>query len=48
MTVAMKMDEFPTRERYEGNDKWITRLFVEKDGVVKDGKDFGVFIQDVK
>ena len=48
MTVAMKMDEFPTRERYEGNDKWITRLFVEKDGAVKEGKDFGVFIQDAK
>ncbi len=48
MAVVMKLDQIPTRERYEGNERWITRLFVEKDGAVKEGKDFGVFVQDVK
>jgi len=48
MAVVMKYDEVPTRQRYQGNEGWITRLFVEKNGVVKNAKDFGVFIQDAK
>ena len=48
MAVVMKSDEVPIRIKYEGNEKWITRLFVEKTGVVQEGQDFGVFIQDVK
>ena len=48
MAVVMKMNEVPKRQRYQGNEGWITRLFVEKNGAVKNGKDFGVFIQDAK
>ncbi len=48
MAVVMKSHEVPTRIKYPGNEKWITRLFVEKNGAIKNGKDFGVFIQDVK
>ena len=48
MSVVMKLHEVPTRQRYEGNEGWITRLFVEENGMVKNAKDFGVFIQDAK
>ncbi len=48
MAVVMKLNEVPTRQRYAGNNQWITRLFVEKTGAVRNGKDFGVFVQDAK
>ena len=51
MAVVMKLDEVPTQERYEGsmvNERWITRLFVGKNGAMEEGKDFGVMVQDVK
>ncbi len=48
MAEVMKLYEAPTRKRYEGNEDWITRLFVEKNGVVKNAQDFGVLIQDAK
>ncbi len=48
MAVAMKLYEAPTRNRYERNERWITRLLVEKNGVVRNAKDFVVFVQDVK
>lgn len=48
MAVVMKLDNVPTEKRYEGNEGWITRLFVEEDGAVRNAKDFGVMIQDAK
>jgi mannose-6-phosphate isomerase-like protein (cupin superfamily) len=48
MATVMKLYEVPTRKRYEGNEGWITRLFVQKDGAVENAKDFGVIIQDAK
>ena len=51
MATVMKFYEVPTKERYEGslaNEKWITRIFVGKNGAIKEGKDFGVMVQDVK
>jgi mannose-6-phosphate isomerase-like protein (cupin superfamily) len=48
MAVIMKLNEVPTRKRYEGNDEWITRVLVGKSGAAKDAKDFGVLVQDAK
>jgi mannose-6-phosphate isomerase-like protein (cupin superfamily) len=48
MAKVMTLSEVPTRKRYDGNEEWLTRIFVEKDGVVKSAHDFGVLIQDVK
>ena len=48
MAVVMKLHEVPTRKRYEGNDQWITRVLVGKNGAASDAKDFGVLVQDAK
>jgi len=48
MAVLMKLDEVPARERYEGNPGWVTRLFLDKNGAVRDSKNFRVLLQDVK
>ena len=48
MAVVMKLYEVPTRKRYEGNDEWITRVLVGKNGAAKDAKDFGILVQDAK
>ena len=48
MAILMKLYEVPTRIRHGGDENWISRLLVEKNGAVKNAKDFGVLVQDVK
>ncbi len=48
MAIVMNLNEVPTRRRYAGNDQWITRVLVGKNGAARDAKDFGVLVQDAK